>query len=189
MKKLAFTIAEVLITLGIIGIVAEITIPPLVANIQVEIAKAKWKEVFSIVDQATLQIKQDNFGSLMSVFTSDATMASLYTPKVKTTASCSASCLFAGSTSTFNNTITLADGALIAFSGSSSTCAAALGTTLCGQIYIDIDGNSRGQNACGSDIFWVGINPNFNIPAGSQGLTGAVASGTCYATSYSYLFQ
>lgn len=32
MKKLAFTLAEVLITLGIIGVVAAMTIPTLVTN-------------------------------------------------------------------------------------------------------------------------------------------------------------
>ena len=42
--RLAFTLAEVLITLGIIGIVAEMTIPTLMNNVQDQAFKAAWKK-------------------------------------------------------------------------------------------------------------------------------------------------
>ncbi len=52
-KKLAaFTLAEVLITLAIIGIVAAMTIPTLVSNIQEHQFHAKWKECYSILNSA-----------------------------------------------------------------------------------------------------------------------------------------
>ena len=44
MKK-AFTLAEVLITLGIIGIVAAMTIPTLITNYQKNITITRLKEV------------------------------------------------------------------------------------------------------------------------------------------------
>ncbi len=47
-----FTLAEVLITLGIIGVVAAITIPGLITNIQDYHLKKKWKKVFADVANA-----------------------------------------------------------------------------------------------------------------------------------------
>ncbi len=46
-----FTIAEVLITLGIIGVVVALTLPSIVANYQKKVAVAKLKKVYSSVAQ------------------------------------------------------------------------------------------------------------------------------------------
>lgn len=51
MKK-AFTLAEVLITLGIIGVVAAITIPTLIANINGHKFRSQFKKSLSSVNQA-----------------------------------------------------------------------------------------------------------------------------------------
>ena len=50
MRK-GFTLAEVLITLGIIGVVAAITIPSLIQNNQKRVIEAKLKEDYSILQQ------------------------------------------------------------------------------------------------------------------------------------------
>ena len=50
-KKAAFTLAEVLITFGIIGIVAAMTIPTLISKNQKRVIEAKLKEDYSIVQQ------------------------------------------------------------------------------------------------------------------------------------------
>ena len=50
-KKAAFTLAEVLITLGIIGIVAAMTIPTLISKNQKRVIEAKLKEDYSIIQQ------------------------------------------------------------------------------------------------------------------------------------------
>ena len=47
-----FTLAEVLITLGIIGIVAAMTIPTLIANYQKKQTASKLKQAYSIISQA-----------------------------------------------------------------------------------------------------------------------------------------
>ncbi len=47
-----FTLAEVLITLGIIGVVAALTIPSLIRNIQDRHFKAVWKKTFASVANA-----------------------------------------------------------------------------------------------------------------------------------------
>ena len=49
MKKRAFTLAEVLITLGIIGVVAALTLPSLISNYQKKVTAAKLKQTYSIL--------------------------------------------------------------------------------------------------------------------------------------------
>lgn len=46
-KKRAFTLAEVLITLGIIGVVAAITLPMLIQNYQKTVLKSQFKKVYA----------------------------------------------------------------------------------------------------------------------------------------------
>ena len=58
--RLAFTLAEVLITLGIIGVVAAMTLPSIIQtnrNIEVE---SKLKKVYSVMNQAILMSEIDN---------------------------------------------------------------------------------------------------------------------------------
>lgn len=56
----AFTLAEVLITIGIIGIVAEITIPTLIQNFQAQANVVGLKRAYSILSQAYLSATNDN---------------------------------------------------------------------------------------------------------------------------------
>ena len=51
-RKVAFTLAEVLITLGIIGIVAVMTLPSLIENIQYKKTVSKVKKSYSVLSQA-----------------------------------------------------------------------------------------------------------------------------------------
>ena len=61
--KSAFTLAETLITLGIIGIVAAITIPNLIHTYQEKQTVAKLKETYSILQQ-TIRTAEENEGEL-----------------------------------------------------------------------------------------------------------------------------
>ena len=54
-KKAAFTLAEVLITLGIIGIVAAMTIPTLISEYQDKQFKTAYKKAYSDLNQVLLQ--------------------------------------------------------------------------------------------------------------------------------------
>ena len=60
MRNTGFTLAEVLITLGVIGIVAALTIPALITNIQDKQFKTAYKESISIISQAMRQIYADS---------------------------------------------------------------------------------------------------------------------------------
>lgn len=57
-----FTLAEVLITLGIIGVVAAMTMPSLIANHQEKVTVTKVKKVYSILSQAYL-IAVEEYGT------------------------------------------------------------------------------------------------------------------------------
>lgn len=54
-KNLAFTLAEVLIVLGIIGVVAEMTIPTLMNNVNDQALKVAYRKSYSIASQAWKQ--------------------------------------------------------------------------------------------------------------------------------------
>ena len=60
-KKCAFTLAEVLITLGIIGVVAAMTIPTLMANVKAHQYSAKFKKTVSTLSNAA-KMSQAQYG-------------------------------------------------------------------------------------------------------------------------------
>ena len=59
-RKIAFTLAEVLITLGIIGVVAAMTMPSLITNYRVKETVSKLKKVNTTFNNAFLQAKEEN---------------------------------------------------------------------------------------------------------------------------------
>ena len=59
-RKSAFTLAEVLITLGIIGVVAVLTLPTLIANYKKQVIISKLNKVYSTISQAYISAKSDN---------------------------------------------------------------------------------------------------------------------------------
>lgn len=59
MKK-AFTLAEVLITLGIIGVVAALTMPMLIGHFEKTTTATKLKKFYSVMAQATDKAMSEN---------------------------------------------------------------------------------------------------------------------------------
>ncbi len=59
-KKAAFTLAEVLITLAVIGIVAAMTIPTLIQSYKKQVATTKLKKFYSMMEQAIKLSEIDN---------------------------------------------------------------------------------------------------------------------------------
>ncbi len=60
MKQQAFTLAEILITLGIIGVVAAITIPTIISNHKKKVTVERLKTNYSILSQAVELSKREN---------------------------------------------------------------------------------------------------------------------------------
>lgn len=57
-KKAAFTLAEVLITIGIIGVVAAMTLPALIADYKDKELETRTKKAFSIINQAAVRAQE-----------------------------------------------------------------------------------------------------------------------------------
>ena len=58
--KTAFTLAETLITLGIIGVVAALTIPSLIQNYEKQVTATRVKQAYSMISQAIKLSEIDN---------------------------------------------------------------------------------------------------------------------------------
>ncbi|MBQ8460291.1 type II secretion system protein [bacterium] len=74
-KKVAFTLAEVLITLGIIGVVAALTIPTLIANTRSQQYRSQFKKTISTLSQAGKMAKAQydfSYGDIKDNCTSPA---------------------------------------------------------------------------------------------------------------------
>lgn len=67
-KSHAFTLAEVLIVIGIIGMVSEMTIPTLTSSFQRNVTVAQLKEEYSIINQVLYQAAANSGGDLASLF-------------------------------------------------------------------------------------------------------------------------
>src|SRR5574344_2338759 len=77
LKKSAFTLAEVLITLGIIGVVAALTIPTLMSNYKKSVVETRLLKFYSSINQAIALSEIDNgpredWDSLADMFCTDA---------------------------------------------------------------------------------------------------------------------
>ena len=57
--KVAFTLAEVLITLGIIGVVASLTLPSVIHQYRKKALETQFKTAYSFINQALVMTKQD----------------------------------------------------------------------------------------------------------------------------------
>ena len=144
--KLAFTLAEVLITLGIIGIVAALTLPSVVQNYKRQQASARIKKFVSVFNQALLQAENDlgpraDWPSANGSFTGNIKTSRYFIntyikPYVKS--------LNIEERSLFNmnmSTLRFVDGSQMSVK-----------TGSCYDIYYDINGE-KGPNKTGQDIF------------------------------------
>lgn len=150
LSRLAFTLAEVLITLGIIGVVAAMTIPTLINKTNDLELKSAWKKEYSTFSQAFTQIVNDNGGSVMGVFatnTGGEALKDAFKSKLLVTKNCIGDSSQGGTGSGsaisgcwhpmsgykyLNGTVStdnmlypgliLNDGAFVVFASSSSTC-------------------------------------------------------------------
>ncbi|MBQ8460425.1 type II secretion system protein [bacterium] len=88
MRSAGFTLAEVLITLGIIGVVAAMTIPTLIANTQGQRVRSQFKKTLSTLNQAgkMAQAQYDwDFGAINQTATGNNACTSQDNPESKRT--------------------------------------------------------------------------------------------------------
>lgn len=191
LAKSGFTLAEVLITLGIIGVVAAMTIATLVKNINYFELKTAWKEDYSIMQQATKQLAADNDGDIKNALDIQglSNLVSLYSPYLKTIKLCDNGVTVPGNcwaqngvNKTLNGTesadyypdgfgMILSNGSYVvidAYDNSHISCHmygvsfSMPADTFCGSFEIDVNG-AKGPNIVGRDIYGGWINRNGNI--------------------------
>lgn len=200
----AFTLAEVLITLGIIGVVASITIPTLMQNIQDNELQTKMKKEYSILSQAEEQLSTDAGGKFADAVSgccdgcqdcfrdvlkkklsyikecNRANGAALY----PCLASDTVKMLNGGSTSGFytytaywgGSGLVLKDGASLAtYFGSSSTCTT---SNACAWIILDVNGVQK-PNTWGRDIYVFYMYSDTVRPSIAGKTNGFVSSDDC----------
>ena len=188
MKK-AFTMAEVLITLGIIGIVAAMTLPQVIINYQKHETVAKLKKNYTIVQQA-LKLSEVENGSILywdtklngHNFFEKYLKKYFINPKEITNSQLKAKVvrkwtngsLYHGSTYTGNNTshFFLNDGSMISIS---------LDNMDEEGLWVGIDINGlKMPNTLGKDTFLFYFNPKHGLsPMGSIGSPGAYLCKNC----------
>lgn len=182
MKKLkAFTLAEVLITLGVIGVVAAMTMPTLIKSYNEKVTVSKVKKTYSILNQA-IQLAINEHGNLDTWFISgqgnnirnNEIFLENIKPYLKILKNCGndGNCLFNKEYKTMNSGVwqsfnlapynylrlILADGTQLFFAIHNDFCRhedtfSGYNNT-CGYLFIDINGNNKQPNIIGQDAFY-----------------------------------
>ncbi len=87
-KRFAFTLAETLITLGVIGIIAAMTIPNLVQSYNEKVTVTKVKKMYSILSNAYEMSKLENEQEFVTGTAADVKVADLFKPYLKVVKDC-----------------------------------------------------------------------------------------------------
>lgn len=190
--KFAFTLAEVLITLGIIGVVAALTIPALLRQQQVQTTVAILKKQHSVWANAyTLAVQENDTPENWNLIASSsgpgaANMLNMFAPYIKIVKNCgtAAGCfpsnidykyLSGTSAGIYDSDTTLAkaqlaDGSLIAISIQDAVCNNSRGALplnkICASIIVDTNG-FKSPNQVGVDTFWFYVSKTAVIPGGA----------------------
>lgn len=154
----AFTLAEVLVSMAIIGVVASLTIPSIVKNHQKQTWITGYKSAYSIINQAVKTIIADNNGVMPILSASDLTVYEGFKPYLKVAKTCEhvnplGDCLASGykylSGGAFNSfgyasySLVTTNGMSIFFMGDST------GVNV--YLWVDINGR-KGPNTSGKDL-------------------------------------
>lgn len=190
MKKRGFTLAEVLITLGVIGIVAAMTLPALVQNHKEKQRVSQLKKTYSIVSQAyILAINEhgtpDNWGLKLYNQTSgkeEENILHYLRPYIKTIEYCGNlpnrcwkdtttlnKSIFHHSTDKYYSKAILSDGTAVLTFVLDNTCRKSAGNIndICGDLRVDINGY-KNPNILGIDVFGFHITKHKIVPSGTS---------------------
>ena len=165
LKSAAFTLAEVLVTLGIIGVVSAMTVPTLMQNYQRQSYVTQLHKTYNEFSQAILRFQTDrNAVNLTEAgLTSQEVCNNLMTSYFKTTQTCENSLTpcFADSYKTLqggtidfniNTSYVLASGASVRF----MYAQVGNGINKIANITVDVNGK-KGPNILGRDLFWMAL--------------------------------
>ena len=177
-KKFAFTLAEVLITLGVIGIVAALTFPSLIQKHQERILITQLKESYSILSQAiTLTYTDVGYTFSYADFLKHLQINKLCEQTYEGCANKARTDVTGSRTRYFGSSDTqvlryiyanLSNGTIIRMDNKDMDCSEALTSdNSCGEVSIDVNGEN-GPNALGKDVFYFYFTKKGLIPFGHR---------------------
>jgi len=178
-SKKGFTLAEVLITLLIIGIISSIVIPGLINDTRDAELHAAWKKAYSSINQSYKLIIMDNGGTFINAAANNQEFRNLFKDKMNFITTCDdRSCSTGyvkrlnGDPDTYNfiNNLVLNDGTILSvFQLDKADCTAiySLGHGVCGWMLVNINGK-KGPNQWGKDIYGIWVMDNKIIPWGAN---------------------
>lgn len=170
LRKVAFTLAEVLITLGIIGVVAAITIPTIVNHYKEKVTITKLKKLNSTFQNAFNLMRQEEFGGGDASEWGDISrdeFVQVYTKYLSVAQVCTQEdiqkCFYNTNYANLNGEqnqlyvnsysgFILNDGAPVAVGWSGANSEYTISTGNYGQIFVDINGKNP-PNILGRDVF------------------------------------
>ena len=178
----AFTLAEVLITLVIIGVIAAITIPTLINKTQNQEFVSKLKKTYSTLAQATNLIIAEEGTPKASVggwASSQENIYSMYRKHLLNAKECGseAGCFRNGTIKYLNGNnygdfdngggLILSDGTQVQFEYMSSACSSTYygSSNRCAMIWVDLNGEKK-PNQMGRDIFRFALKEKGLYPSG-----------------------
>lgn len=201
-KFLAFTLAEILVVLLILGTIAALTIPALVQNIQDAELKAAWKKSFSELSQAAIMLETEYGEISNTTFISNNDLRNKFAAYLSYTKSCDNNMAFGNcwhkdgewkdltgvSQTGWGNApaIILSNGSFVRFVRTGTTTG-----NLFTYGYINVDVNGfKGPNVMGRDIFFAHVLEDSITPFGTQG-DGLESTCSSYGKGCSalYLYQ
>lgn len=149
-RKLGFTLAEVLITLGIIGVVAAMTIPTLMNQTGQAEFRTGFKKAVSVLNQAiTMNVALDgnDFSALIDGKTANsATIYNMFTSRMNVVATTSPGTATMGASFTDvanNYTLFFNDGMAISFPKTAGQTLCTTQTTTNCKLVVDVNGTKR----------------------------------------------
>ena len=168
-SRKAFTLAEVLVTIGIIGVVAALTIPSLIYGVIDQRYRSFLKKDLSALNQAIYSsIAEKDYDTSSTNITTNASLAAFFKPYFNVIG-----------TSADGSTLWLSDGSKMGFVSvgpDTSKCVAIPTPSVLGALasscYVIVDVNGdKGPNkvstvAATSDVFILGIGPKSVVPVG-----------------------
>lgn len=196
-KKKAFTLAEVLITLAIIGVVAAMTVPSLLQGQQEKATVTALKKAFSTLSNAfTLAVNDngtpDNWGMIANPSSPMLDKLKPYLNVAKDCTDGSKGCFPTGVNYKYlaptqgnigviddwnEPALKLADGTLLLGEVNSSDCSSPIGNStalknVCGNYYVDINGY-KSPNQVGKDVYRFWLTKFGIIPMGNEQQTAS----------------
>ena len=182
----AFTLAEVLITLVIIGVIATLTVPSLIQRTNNQEYVSGLKKAYSVLSQALQQIIADEGApeSSEDAWNAPNNITNTFKKHLNVVKECSNDCMKQRYKSLYGTAygssnwsisidyqagsgkLVLSDGMQIALGGSVNCTASTHFNNgagkICGRINVDVNGE-KGPNKLGRDLFWFSITEDGRI--------------------------